>query len=65
MMTANRRALMKTGLFAAFLMICFAIGIVWPAFVGYLSLAFLAAVCFFAVYMVFLGYEEHKEIFKE
>ena len=65
MMTANRRALIKTALFMAFLVIAIAIGSVWTAFVGYLSLAFLAAVCFFGVYMLFLGYEELTETFKE
>lgn len=62
MMTARQNALVKTAMVLGLIAIILALGTVWPAFVGYFMITVFFGTMIFLVYMMFLGYEEHKEL---
>lgn len=63
-MTTHQSALVKTAMVLGLIAVIVALSTVWPAFVGYFMLVMFFATMAFAIYMMFLGYEEHKELRK-
>ena len=61
-MTAHQSALVKTAMFFGLVAIVMALGTVWPTFIGYFLLSVFAGATIFVVYMVFLGYDQHKDL---
>ena len=63
-MTARQNAVVKTAMVFGLIAIIFALGTVWPVFIGYFMVAVFFATMIYIVYIMFLGYEEYKELRK-